>query len=152
MTRQRINDAGLAIIKEFEGLSLTPYLDAVGIPTIGYGHNGGVSMETPPITREEAEELLRRDVQAAERAVSNAVFVSLNEHQYSACVSLCFNIGAKAFRDSTLARLVNQGNLLAAASQFPRWRWAGGRILPGLVRRRAAERALFEKPVSKEAP
>lgn len=142
-----INAAGLDIIKHFEGLRLKAYQDSVGIWTIGYGHT---SMAGPPdvkpgmtITTAEAEEILKRDLGIFEKGVDDAVTVSVNSNQFSALVSFAFNVGLSALRDSTLLRKLNSGDYSGAADEFPRWVYADGTQLPGLVRRRNAERALF---------
>lgn len=146
---RRINQAGLDLIKEFEGLEkrlpngkIAAYLDPIEIPTIGYGHIKGVFLGQV-ITREQAEQFLREDLQEAEAAVSDLVKVNLTDNQFAALVSFVFNLGAGALASSTLLRELNAGNYQAAADQLLRWVNAGGQRLAGLVRRRAAERQLF---------
>jgi lysozyme len=95
------------------------------------------------ITAEQAEEYLRSDLRAFEREVERMVLVPLNSNQFAALVSFAYNLGAEALRKSTLLRLLNAHNYAGAAEQFARWTYAAGKQLPGLVRRRAAERALF---------
>lgn len=138
----KISQAGLDLIKEFEGFEPEAYLCPAGIWTIGYGHTGDVS-EGQTVTEEEAEELLRQDVAFAEDAVTDYVEGDLTQGQFDALVCFVFNIGAGAFRDSTLLRLLNQGDNEGAAEQFLRWNKAGGKVLSGLTRRREAERELF---------
>jgi len=135
---------GLDLIKSFEGLRLTAYDDGVGVQTIGYGHTRGVKPGMT-ITEEQAVQFLREDLYSAERDIDRLVTVHLCQHQFDALASLVFNIGGTAFRDSTLLRKLNAGDYAGAAAQFDRWVHGGGKILPGLVRRRAAERALFEE-------
>lgn len=137
-----INQDGLDLIKSFEGLYLDAYLDPVDIWTIGYGHTEGV-YEGMTITEAEAEELLRKDLAEFEAYVSEAVQVDLNENQFSALVSFTFNLGPENLLDSTLLKLLNQGDFQGAADQFPIWNKAGSQELEGLTRRRKAERALF---------
>lgn len=96
------------------------------------------------ITQQQADDYLRRDVRQFERAVARQVRVPLTQGQFDALVSFAFNLGEGALAQSTLLRLLNAGDYAGAAAQFDRWNKAGGRVLPGLVRRRAAERALFE--------
>lgn len=144
----RINDAGIEIIQRFEGLSLTPYICPAGYATIGYGairdkEGRRVTLDHPEITEEEAEGLLRRDVAIAERDVMLLIRAPLNENQFSALASLAFNIGGGNFKASTLRAKLNRSDYDGAANEFPKWRRGGGRILPGLVKRRAAEQALF---------
>jgi GH24 family phage-related lysozyme (muramidase) len=98
------------------------------------------------ITREQAEQLLRADLQEAEDAVSNLVTVPLNENQFSALVSFVFNLGAGELEDSTLLELLNQGRYPEAADQFPRFNTVNGEPVEGLTRRREAERQLFLTP------
>jgi|TARA_B100002003_G_scaffold250034_1_gene287988 GH24 family phage-related lysozyme (muramidase) len=140
--------AGLAIIKRFEGWSPGPYLDPIGIPTIGYGSIWGmdkkrITLEHPAITEEQGEELLRREVAHSERAIRRLIRVRLNQGQFSALVSFTYNLGSGRLQGSTLRQKANRGDMLGAADEFPKWRRAGGRILRGLVRRRAEERALW---------
>ena len=139
----QISKAGLDLIKQFEGLYLKAYSCPAGVPTIGYGHTAGVAMGQS-ITQQQADDYLRRDVRQFERAVSRLVRVPLTQGQFDALVSFAFNLGEGALAQSTLLRLLNAGDYAGAAAQLDRWNKAGGRVLPGLVRRRAAERALFE--------
>lgn len=139
----QISKAGLDLIKQFEGLYLKAYRCPAGVPTIGYGHTAGVAMGQT-ITQQQADDYLRRDVRQFERAVSRLVTVPLTQGQFDALVSFAFNLGDGALAQSTMLRLLNAGDYTGAAAQFDRWNKAGGRVLPGLVRRRAAERALFE--------
>ncbi|KKI42469.1 muraminidase [Obesumbacterium proteus] len=137
-------EAGLRLIKEFEGLRLAKYLDAVGKWTIGYGHlilpNENYDQ---PISLDVANALLRADLKRTEEGVKNSVTVTINQNQFDALVSFAFNLGVGNLKSSTLLRLLNEGNIFAAADQFLRWNKAGGRELPGLTRRRRAERDLF---------
>jgi len=139
----RISEAGLDLIRKFEGLRLEPYFDAVGIATIGYGHVLRPGEPHEAITEEEANELLSIDVQIAERCVNNSVRVNITDGQYSALVSFVFNLGCRALGGSTLLRKLNDGDDAGAADEFLQWVRAGGRKLPGLVARRHAERELF---------
>ncbi|MFH7244233.1 MAG: lysozyme [Spirulina sp.] len=148
----QINAEGLAMIKHFEGLRTTAYQDSVGVWTIGYGHT---SMAGPPqvypgmvITVAEAEAILQQDLDLFERGVSQALTVTTHENQFSAMVSFAFNVGLNAYRNSTLLRKHNAGDFAGAANEFPRWVYADGQVLPGLVRRREAERTLYLKPPS----
>jgi len=142
----RINQAGLELIKTFEGLELEAYIDPVGIWTIGYGHTGDVR-EGMMISPGQAEELLRKDVSRTEKGVSNVINQNVHENEFSALVSLAYNIGNSALASSTALKRLNLGDRLGAA-QAIEW-WNKGRVngrlveLPGLTRRRAAEKALF---------
>lgn len=145
----QLSSQGLALIRRHEGLRLDAYLDPVGIPTIGYGSTLNVSMGQS-ITEQEALELLLADVERFEDAVRESVNVPINQHQFDALVSLCFNIGEGAFKRSTLLRKLNAGDHAGAADEFLRWKHAGGRVLPGLVTRRDDERRLFLMPPAPE--
>lgn len=141
----KINDAGLELIKSFEGLRLDAYPDPAtgGEPwTIGYGSTRDV-VPGMTITQEEADERLRADVATFEECVERAVGQHVNENEFAACVSLAFNIGCTNFRTSTLANLLRQGRNEEAAHQFVRWNRAAGKVMAGLTRRREAERDLF---------
>ncbi len=147
------NQAGLELIKMFEGLRLEAYVDAVGVWTIGYGHTK-TARRGMVITEEQAEALLREDLQDAENAVNRLVKVPLNENEFSALASLVFNIGSGNFQKSTVLRRLNAEDRVGAADAIE-W-WNKGRVngvlttLPGLVRRRAAEKALFLTPTAQE--
>ncbi len=152
----RINQAGLNLIKAFEGLELEAYRDAVGIWTIGYGHTGDVQ-EGMVITRAQAEDLLKKDLARFEQAVGNMIRTQVNENEFSALVSLAYNIGAAALAGSTTIRRLNAGDYIGAADAIEWWNKArvNGQlvVLPGLARRRAAEKALFlTEPIPKPKP
>ena len=136
------NAEGLRLLKTFENCKLQAYQDIKGIWTIGYGSTSGV---TPgmSITQEQADDRLRNDLKSAEFAVQMAVHTPLNENQFSACVCLTYNIGGHAFHTSTLCRLLNEGKYESAADAFLDWCHANGQVVPGLLRRRQAERKLF---------
>lgn len=151
MANQPLNTgtAGLTLIKSFEGLSLEKYRDAVGKWTIGYGHLILPNENFPQaLSKIEAEDLLRADLGVTERGVHRLVTVDLNQNQFDALVAFAFNVGLGNLQNSTLLRLLNQGQYQEAADQLPRWNKAGGKILAGLTRRRDAERALFMASVN----
>lgn len=139
-------EAGVSLIRGFEGFSPTPYVCPAGFPTVGYGHvvQEGERFETP-LSPEEGEALLRADLPRYEGAVCRLIEVPLDDLCFDALVSFTFNLGEGALSASTLRRLVNTGRLSDAGPQFDRWVFAGACKLPGLVRRRAAERALWER-------
>lgn len=149
------NDAGLALIKEFEGFMPRWYRDPVGVMTIGYGHTDSAGHpryaddKDLTITKSDATIILARDLGQYERAVAESVKVPLNENQFAALASFTYNLGPGNLRSSTLLRKLNMGDYAGAAGEFGRWNKAGGKTLAGLTRRRAAERALFEKPASR---
>ena len=138
-----LSDRGLQLIKESEGLRLSAYRDCVGVWTIGYGHTAGVPAG---MTCDEATAAawLREDVAGAEAAVHRLATVPLRQGQFDALVSFTFNLGQGALASSTLLRKLNAGDCAGAAAEFPKWCHAGREVPPGLVTRRARERALFE--------
>jgi len=140
---RHINQAGLELLKQSEGLRLKAYRDAVNVLTIGYGHTGPDVLEGQVITDQEAENLMRRDLLIFEAGVTDAVDVTINDNQFSALVVFSYNVGVKALRDSTLLKFLNAGDSSAAALQFGRWNKAGGRVLAGLTIRRQKEMELF---------
>lgn len=138
-----INEQGLALIKEFEGCQLEAYLCPAGVPTIGYGHTFAVEMGQT-ISEAEADALLREDLKDAEEAVDRLVVAPINDNQFSALTSFVFNVGSGAFERSTMLSMLNaNAQTDTVAAQFLRWNKANGEELPGLTRRRHAERALF---------
>lgn len=137
-----INSAGLALIKEYEGYSANAYLDTGNVPTIAHGHTRGVKMGQT-CTPEQADAWLREDLASAEADVSKLVKVPLTDNQFAALVSFTFNLGGPQLGKSTLLRFLNAGNYAGAGSQFQFWVFDNGKKLPGLIRRRAAEAALW---------
>ena len=146
----KINETGLALIKSFEGLRLKAYKCPAGVWTVGYGHTGKDVKPGMVITEEQAEELLRQDLERFENGVLDLLTIpELTSNQFSALVSFSFNVGLGNFKKSTLLKMINKGNkdeLEAIHSQFKRWVWAGSQILPGLQRRREAEFDLYSTP------
>ena len=145
-----INAKGLEIIKRYEGCSLNVYRDPIGIWTIGYGSIFGLDLNRVDrshraITEDEATSLLFRECQEAERAIARLVRVQLTSNQVSALISLVFNVGSGNFQRSTMRMKLNRRDYIGAANEFWKWRRAGGRILKGLVRRRASEEQLFKE-------
>lgn len=143
----KLNLAGFELIKSFEGLRLEAYQCQAGKWTIGYGHTGDVK-KGDRITEHQADAILDVDLDRFERGVSTYVKVPVNENQFSALVSLAFNIGLPAFAESTLLRRLNAGLPLQAAKEFDKWVYVAGKPNKGLARRRAAERELFARPVN----
>lgn len=144
----KVNKAGLELIKSFEGKKLTAYKDIVGVWTIGYGHTSAAGKPEVvaglTITDHQAEEILTRDLGKYEEAVEKAITVKMTENQFSAMVSLCYNIGPGAFAKSSVVKHMNAGDAKKAASSFLLWNKAGGKVVAGLTRRREAEKKLFE--------
>ena len=136
------------LAKPFEALRLQPYHDPVGFPTIGWGHLLSRNAWAPldqwfKITPEDADEILWRDMQRGLSAVVKLTSVPLALEQTAALIDFCFNCGGGNYQASTLRQRVNDEDWEGAAGQFGRWVYAGAVRLPGLVRRRAAERDLF---------
>lgn len=153
-------EKGKAIIKEFEGLPeknknglYPPYICPTGYPTLGYGsrYKDGkeVTMKDNPITLAEAEELLSVTLKEYERAVETKVKVPLTQNQFDALVSFVYNVGAVNFNSSTLLRKLNAGDYKGASEQILVWNKGtvkGKKVtLNGLVRRREAEKKLFDE-------
>ena len=144
----KTSDKGVALIKQFEGFSAKPYLCPAGVPTIGYGatyypDGKKVTLRDKPVTEADATAMLRSMLVQYENGVSRYVQVPITQGQFDALVSFAYNLGLAALKGSTLLRLVNERNYVGAAAQFSRWNKAGGKVLPGLTRRREAERKLF---------
>ncbi|MDB6144182.1 MAG: glycoside hydrolase family 24 [Pseudomonas sp.] len=169
MPLRDINDATVQLVKSAEGIpdgdpstaTIDPYLDPVGIWTIGWGHAiswQGTWLKGPEnkvqaqtlypggISLAQAQDLLKGDLLNAGRDVSLVVTVELTDNQFGALVSFVFNLGINNLRTSTLLQKLNQSDVAGASNEFGRWVKAGGQILPGLVQRRAAEQALFLTP------
>lgn len=137
----KLSEGGRKLIKRFEGCRLEAYRCAAGVWTIGYGHTGDVAPGTK-ITQHQADVLFDYDVERFEDGVS-ALPVLLTQPQFDALVSLAFNVGLARVAQSTLLRKLRAGDVQGAASEFMKWKLAAGKVQPGLVRRRAAERELF---------
>ena len=144
----KTSDMGLSLIQQFEGFSAKPYKCPAGVPTIGYGatyypDGRRVTMQDKPVSEADATDMLRSMLASYEAGVSRYVQVPLTQGQFDALVSFAYNLGLSALKSSTLLRLLNLRDYAGAAAQFLRWNRAGGKVLPGLTRRREAERKLF---------
>lgn len=143
----KINDEGLALVKEFEGCRLTAYKCPAGVLTIGYGHTGKVNGKNiylgMKINEKTAEQLLKQDLATFEKAVENCIGLTFkpNSNQFSALVSFAFNCGA-----ANLKTLVKGRSATTVAEKLLLYNKANGKELSGLTRRRKAERELFLKP------
>jgi len=137
--------AGYDLIKEFEGCALVSYMDN-GAYAIGYGHRSGV-LPNQTITADQALALLEQDVAARVNQVTPLLKQVINDNQFSAIICLVFNIGIANFMQSTVLRCVNSGHYDDAANAFLLWDKENGVEVPGLLRRRKAERDLFLAPV-----
>jgi len=138
----------IRLIEQFEDFSPTMYLDIAGFPTIGYGTLINTKEEeylkTAVISRIEAEKLLKKDLLPIERAMNKLVRAPINQNQYDALASFCYNLGTGALKMSTLLKKINQNpNDPAIRSEFPRWIYADGKKQPGLLRRRNLEANLY---------
>jgi len=142
-----VSPQGVDLICGFEGLELKAYDDGVGVCTIGYGTtiypHGKAVQYGDTCTIEQAKNYMQYDLRRFEQAVSAAVNVPLNQNQFDALVSLSYNIGIGAFKNSTLLKLLNASDYHAASHQFDVWIKAGGKTVQGLVNRRAVEKTLF---------
>lgn len=132
-------------VKAWEGLRLEPYLDAVGVPTIGYGHILAPSAPRPlSINVEMADMYLADDLDAHAAGVNELITIDLMQHEFDALVDFAFNLGVGALARSTLLRKVNAKQFYEVAGEFERWVYAGDKRLIGLVKRRDAEVLMFE--------
>ncbi len=144
-----ISRKGLLLIKRFEGFSSTPYRDAKGVPTIGYGFtyypNGeSVKMTDRPISRKQALEIMDKLLDKYEHAVNEAVTSDINQNKYDALVSFTYNCGIGALNTSTLLKMVNQNpDDTEIRDEFPKWKYSGGQVIDGLLRRRKQEARLY---------
>lgn len=137
----KISQRGIDLIKEFEGCKLTAYKDAVGVWTIAYGHTKNVK-QGMKITQEQAEELLKEDLAEYEAKVEKYDKYNWNQNQFDALVSFAYNIGS-------IDQLTSNGRraIKTISEKILEYNKAGGKILEGLVRRRKAEKKLFDEPV-----
>lgn len=144
---------GRAFVTRHEGEILKVYKDPVGIKTAGVGHTGPEVDALPlgsKITKKQSQGWLQEDLHEAEEGVASLVKVELAQEMFDALVSLVFNIGRFNFAKSTLLKKLNQGDYNGAAAEFPKWSNAKGKKLPGLVRRRMEEQALFLRGIDQE--
>ena len=139
----KTNDKGLALIRQFEGCRLKAYQCPAGVWTIGYGWTHGVK-PNDHWTQSHAEEMLIKGLDQYENAVQSAIGMNkTTTNQFSAFVSICYNIGVGNFVKSSMLRHHKAGDYAKAADAFLLWNKAGGKVLNGLIKRRQAERALY---------
>jgi lysozyme len=141
-----MNQALIDLVKNYEGCSLKAYVDpgTGNLPiTIGWGSTGDFHLGDT-CTQAEADEWLLKDLEEAQDGVKSLLHVDVSENQLDALTSFAYNIGLGNLKTSTLLRKINQGK--PDSAQFLRWVFAGGRVLPGLVKRRQAEKSLFDTP------
>ncbi len=147
--RQKVSRAGVELIKSFEGLRTAAARLPDGRWTLGYGHTFS-AREGAKVTQEDADALLRFDLLPVVDSINNLILVPLNQNQFDALVSFCFNIGAENFAQSTVLKRINEGRFAEAALAMDSWRSAefNGQtyVLAPLIRRRAAEKNLFLTP------
>lgn len=147
MNERRINAAGLALVKQWEGLKTKAYQDVADVWTIGYGHTSaaGAPVVKPNmvITEARAEEILRDDLAKFEERVARLVKVPLTDNQHAVLVSFDFNTGK--LHSSTLLKKLNAGDYDAVPLELMKWVNAGGRRVKGLVNRRAAEAGFWAR-------
>ncbi len=143
----KISNSGINKIKKHEALMLKPYKDDADKWTIGYGHLLKNGEWWDNITEAFAEDLLRQDLAIAENAVNKYVLVPVSQNQYDALVSFVYNVGAGAFKNSTLLKKLNSGDIAGASSEFLHWNkiTLNGvkKVSPGLIARREREQRLF---------
>lgn len=148
MANNSIQESTIHLIAQFEGCILHPYKDSGGTWTIGFGatydiHGNPVTSSTPPITMQQADQLLAKQLVSYAASVNHLVKVTLTQNQFDACVSLCYNIGAGGFLQSTVLKDINAGNFPGAQQAFLLWNKVAGKVSPTLVSRRKAEMELF---------
>lgn len=144
-----LSDNGMKLLEQFEGLRLESYLDSAGIYTIGFGTikypDGSKVKKGDKITKAQAKQYKLHDLKEFESTVNTSVKVHLTQNQYDALVSISYNIGSNAFKNSTLLKKLNSGDYKGAAEQFLVWNKVNSKRVQGLVNRREAERNLFLK-------
>lgn len=139
----KTSEQGINLIKQHESFRAEAYRCPAGVWTIGYGHTGEIK-PSDKITEPEALQLLRQDVETAEKAVSALVKKPLNQNRFDALVSFVYNTGSGNFANSTLLKKINHNpDDPAIATEFRKWVYGGGRQLPGLVTRRESESNLY---------
>ena len=139
----QISEAGLGLIRKFEGLRLDTYDCPAGKLTIGYGHTGPDVKPGLKITDEKATALLKEDVKRFEKSVNDLVTVPMTQGMFDALVSFSYNLGAGSLQSSTLLKKLNADDKQGAAAEFLKWNKAKGKLLAGLTARRESERNLF---------
>jgi len=139
----KISEEGISLIKKFEGCKLEAYLDAVDVPTIAYGRTKDVKIGDI-CTQQQAEDWLEEELVEYAGYVNEAVKVELTQPQFDSIVSWTYNLGPSNLNRSSMLRVLNTSDYDNVPEQIMRWNKAGGRVLPGLVRRREAEAEMFK--------
>ena len=145
----KTSEAGLRLIKEFEGFRSKAYVCPAGVLTIGYGHTSAAGepavVRGMEITNGVAHEILRSDLERFERGVTRLVKVDLEQNQFDVLVSFAFNCGLGNLKKSTLLKRVNAKRFEDVPAELMKWTRGGGKVLPGLVRRRRAEAEMWQR-------
>ncbi len=153
----QMSQNGRKLLQQWEGVRLNAYKDSAGLLTIGVGHlltkselssgkidiNGESVKYGNGLTSDQADALLAQDLKPAETTVNNNVKVELNQNQFDTLVSFTFNVGGGAFKGSTLLKKLNNGQYGEVSGQLMRWDKAGGKVVPGLEKRRKNEVKLW---------
>lgn len=145
-----VTDDAVNMVSQFEGFRSEPYQDSAGVWTIGYGSTrdadgSPIDEDTDSVTKQQALDLMRRDLLKTATILDKDVHVALNDHERAALESFIYNVGAGNFEASTLLKKLNAGDIEGSANEFLRWDHAGGKVLAGLLKRREAERSEFMK-------
>jgi len=149
MKIKQISENGLNFIASWEAFRPLPYRDIAGYWTVGYGHRIKAGEQfTNALTKQQAKELMLKDLQPVEDEIQKMVTVELNQNQYDAFCSLCYNVGTKAIKDSPLLKHINAMQFDIALEHWKLYCMAGGRWVKGLENRRLAEIELFKKPIT----
>jgi len=146
-----IIDAAAQVISVYEGFRSTPYYDGSAKYSIGYGFtwwNGRPVTEDYPvsITKQEANDNLKTLIGDIIKKINVLTKVKLSSNQLIALCSFCYNVGITNFQNSTMLKDINSGDFTSAANEFPKWNLSGGKVIPGLTNRRAAEQKIFQTP------
>lgn len=158
----QVSEKGKKLLAEWEGVKLQVYKDVAGLPTIGVGHlltrdeltsgkiwiRGGPIKYANGLTKEQVMDLLGQDLEEFEKVVNNSVKVELKQNQFDALVSFTFNVGANAFKNSTLLKVLNQGQYEEVPNQLRRWVYAGGQKVQGMINRREKEINLWKGSIA----
>jgi GH24 family phage-related lysozyme (muramidase) len=154
----KISKNCINLVKSFEGYhkklpngDCTTYVCPAGVLTLGYGSTTGFK-EGDVWTPQQAVEALKRELAKFEDAVNGLVTVDITQNQFDALVSFAYNVGSGALTKSSLLKKLNKGNYVGASAEFHKWNKGGGKVLPGLVRRRAQEAELFLTPDASSEP
>jgi lysozyme len=145
----KVSKEGFDLIKRFEGWRDTAYRDSVGVLTIGYGHTSAAGLPVVSagmkISKEEGQAILERDVNTFSEGVKKLITVNLSDNQFSAIVSFAYNVGLGNLKKSSVLKYINSSLYDLVPVSLSLWNKAGGNVLPGLTRRRAAEGELFRR-------